>query len=170
MNNTFTHLYEIGMAIGIVSIIGGLIYIGRKLQILDDLQELSKNMKHNIQVISNFLTRNNKGFNSSELKSMSPLTLTEEGNKFISELTFDDVFAENKQEFFGYIDSEKPKFKYDVENAAIKSIYALSDNDFMDFLKIFLYNNPNRTMDDTAPTLGVYIRDKYLEAHPEITQ
>jgi hypothetical protein len=40
----------------------------------------------------------------------------------------------------------------------------------MEFLKIFFYENPARNMENTAPTLGVYIRNKYLAKHPEITQ
>ena len=56
------------------------------------------------------------------------------------------------------------------ETAAIKSIYTLSDKEFMSLLKEYFYNNPNRSLANTAPTLGVYVRDKYLEEHPEIIQ
>jgi len=85
-------------------------------------------------------------------------------------LGFDNIFKEHKLDFFNYIDEEKPKLKYDVEFSAIKSISFLSDKPYMEFLKVFFYNNPNKNIENTAPTLGVYIRDKYLEEHPEITQ
>ena len=121
-------------------------------------------------MISDFLIRDNKNFNSSELQVLSPFTLTAEGNNFIKKIGFQNVFNENKEDFLRCIESEKPKLKYDVETAAIKSISMLYDKEYMNFLKVFFYNNPKRSMENTAPTLGVYVRDKYLSEHPEITQ
>lgn len=125
-------------------------------------------MKHNIDVIGKFLISKNNDFNRSELQTMSPFQLTEEGKRFIQSIGFDKVFEEHEQDFFKFIDSEDPKLKYDIETAAIKSIYLLSDEDFMNFLKIFFYNNPARNLENTAPTLGVFVRDEYLKDHPEI--
>ena len=163
-------LLDIIITIGVASTIGGLVYIGRKLQILDDLKLVTDKVKGNLKVISDFLIRDNKNFNSSELQVLSPFTLTAEGNNFIKKIGFQNVFGENKEEFFRWIESEKPKLKYDVETAAIKSIAILYDKEYMNFLKVFFYNNPKRSMENTAPTLGVYVRDKYLSEHPEITQ
>lgn len=137
---------------------------------LNNIVEVLKPMKRNVNVMSNYLISKHKNFDSSELVTMSPFKLTDKGLDFIKEIGFDNVFNANKQVFFDCIEQEKPKLKYDVENSAIKSIYALSGNSYMDFLKVYFYNHPNRTMENTAPTLGVFLRDKYLEAHPEITQ
>jgi len=157
--------------IGIPIIVAALIYIGRKLQILNELKKTSETIKHNIKVVSDFLTKKSSlHFDPSELKNYSPLTLTSQGNEFIAKLGFDNVFKDHKSDFFGCIDEEKPKLKYDVELAAIKSINLLSDKSYMEFLKVFFYNNPNRNMENTAPTLGVYVREQYLKEHPEITQ
>jgi hypothetical protein len=93
-------IFGTSINIGIAAIMIGLIYIGRKLQILDDIKCTIDKMKHNLKVIGDFLTRTNKDFDPSELKALSPL-----------------------------------------------------DN-----------------MENTVPTLGVYIRDNYLAKHPEITQ
>ena len=161
---------DIIIAVGIPATIGGLIYIGRKLQILDDLKNVIDKVKGNLKVISDFLIRDNKNFNSSELQVLSPFTLTAEGENFIKKIGFQNVFGDNKEDFFHCIESEKPKLKYDVEAAAIKSISMLYDEEYMNFLKVFFYNNPKRSMENTAPTLGVYVRDKYLSEHPEITQ
>lgn len=158
------------LAIGIPALIGSFIYIGKKLQILDDLQKDIAIIKHNLSVVANFLTKSFDTFNVSELKNYSPVQLTNNGHKFIEEIGFEKVFAENKDRFFEYIDTEKPKLKYDVESAAIKSIYFLANEPYMTFLKVYLYNNPTRKITDTAPTLGIYIRDKYLAAHPEIKE
>jgi hypothetical protein len=40
----------------------------------------------------------------------------------------------------------------------------------MKFLKVYFYNNPTRNLENTAPTLGVYLRDRYLADHPEIKE
>jgi len=158
------------IAIGVTAIVGCLVYIGRKIQILDDLKITTNKIKANVKVVSDFLTHNNTNFNLSELQAYSPLRLTPEGEKFIANIGFNNVFNENKVDFFHCIESEKPKLKYDVEIAAIKSIFMLYDREYMNFLKVLFYNEPKRSMENTAPTLGVYLRDKYLSEHPEITQ
>jgi len=163
-------LTDIFTVVGIPSIIIGLVFIGKKLQILDDLKLTVEKIKNNVKVVGDFLTRNNTNFNVVELQTYSPLTLTSGGEEFIKSIGFDNVFNANKADFFGFIDSEKPKLKYDVELAAIRCISSLYDRDIMNFLKVFFYNNPSRNLENTAPTLGVYIRDKYLAEHPEITE
>ncbi|MEK7095049.1 MAG: hypothetical protein AAB917_00100 [Patescibacteria group bacterium] len=161
---------EILTLIGVGTLILGLIHIGRKLQILDSLQTTSDKIKINMNVICNYLIKNHDSFNSIELETFSPFQLTPKGKVFISSLGFDNIFEKNKKEFFDFIDSENPTLKYDVENSSIKAIAALYGKDFMKFLKVYFYNNPTRNIENTAPTLGVYVRDKYLEAHPEITE
>lgn len=155
--------------IGVVSIIGGLIYIGRKLQILDTLAITTEKIKTNLSAIANHMIKNYE-FDPSELHTYSPVGLTEVGKSFIKTLGFDNVFEKNKPDFFLCIDSENPKLKYDVELAAIKSISILYEKEYMNFLKVFFYNHPARNIENTAPTLGVYMRDQYLSEHPEITQ
>jgi len=164
--NTFINII---ITIGVTAIIGGLIYIGRKLQILDTLEATMEKMKGNLNVVCNHLIKKLE-FDPSELKTYSPFQLTDKGEEFIKKLGFDNVFKEHKDDFFNLIDSEKPKLKYDVETLAIKSVAVLYEKEYMNFLKVFFYNNPKRTFDNTSATLGVYVRDKYLEAHPEITQ
>jgi hypothetical protein len=158
------------LIIGIPTIVGLFIYIGRKLQILDNLEITVNKIKGNVKVVSDYLAKSHSKFNQKEIQAYSPLTLTLEGNKLITSLGFDNIFAQNKDDFFRCISSENPKLKYDVELYAIKSISALQDKDYMKFLKVYFYNNPDRNIENTAPTLGVYIRDKYLAEHPEITE
>lgn len=163
-------LYNFLVTIGIVSVLGAFLYIGRKLQTLDDLNKTSQKIKTNLKVIGDHLTRYDTQFDPKELQSFSPYQLTDAGKKMIDDMWFGKVFEQNKEDFFRFIDDEQPKLKYDVETAAIKSVFALSDQDYMDFLKIYFYNNPKRNLQNTAPTLGVYIRDRYLYEHAEITQ
>ncbi len=168
MNIDFPFL-NVLTTLGVFSVLGAFLYIGRKLQILDTLELTVEKMKNNVTVISSFMIKNHDEFDSAELETYSPFQLTDEGRKLIEDLGFEQVFATHKSDFFSFIDSEQVKLKYDVENAAIKSIHTLSSESFMDFLKVFLYNHPKRNLGNIAPTLGVYIRDAYLSEHPEIT-
>lgn len=156
--------------VGIPVIVAALLYIGRKLQVLDGLEKTTGKIKSNVKVISDYLVRAHPDFSHDELQAYSPLKLTPGGKKLIKDLGFDNVFEQYKNEFFDFIDHDEPKQKYDVEVAAIKSISVFSNNDYMGFLKTFFYNNPERSIQNTAPTLGVYVRDKYLAEHTEITE
>ena len=158
------------VTLGLPTIIGTALYIGRKLQVLDDLKLAMDKVKQNLNVVCNFLIKDNNNFNSTELQTFSPFQLTQIGKDFISEIGFDKVFQEHKIDFFTFIESEQPKLKYDVETSAIKSISFLYDKDYMKFLKVYFYNKPSRNFENTAPTLAVYVRDIYLAEHPEITQ
>lgn len=161
---------DVVATIGVASTTTALIYVGKKLQILDDLVATTGKIKINVKVISDFLTTASDDFNHNELQSYSPLKLTNAGTKLIERLGFDNVFNKHKDDFCQFIDDQNPKLKYDVENAAIKSIAALRDQEYMNFLKVFFYNNPDRNIKNVSPTLGIYVRDKYLEKHPEITE
>ena len=156
--------------IGIPAIVAGLLSIGRKFEKIDRLEKTVEIIKANVKVISDYLAKKDGRFNHQDLRDYSPLRLTPSGKKFIASLGFDKAFADNRGDFFDYINDEEPKQKYDVETAAIKSVILLSDKDYMRPLKKFMYNNPDRNLRNTAPTLGVYIRDKYLEEHPEIAE
>ncbi len=90
------------------------------------------------------------------------------GRKLIKDLGFGKVFDEHKRDFYACVDQDSPKQKYDVELAAIKSISILLNKPYMSFHKEFFYNNPNRNLQNTAPTLGVYVRDQYLAEHSTI--
>ena len=161
---------ELAISIGIPAIVWALIYIGVKLHTLKVIETAVEKIKQNMKVMGDYLTRHHAKFNPAELRTLSPVQLTDEGIKLIKQVGFDVVFKANIPDFFLFIDGEKPLLKYDVEVAATKSIYILADKPYMRFLKVFFYNNPNRNMENTAPTLGVYVRNEYLGKHPEITQ
>ena len=129
-------IIEVIQLIGIPATCGGLIYIGIKLQVLDQLQTTTETIKFNLKAISDFLIQN-FGFDPKELRDYSPLGLTEVGNQLIQKIGFDKVFQANKEFFFNAIQGESPKFKYDVGIAAIRSVYFLAQKPYMDFLKIY---------------------------------
>ncbi len=62
--NLITIINAIILALGIPTIIGACVYIGTKLQILDDLKFTSDKIKQNLNTVCNFLIKNNDKFNS----------------------------------------------------------------------------------------------------------
>ena len=68
------------------------------------------------------------------------------------------------------IDLDKPKVKYDVEYSAIKTVFALLDEDYFRPVKVYFYNNPKENMRSFAKLTSIYVRDRYLEKHRKITQ
>lgn len=167
--NLLQIINAIVLIIGIPTLVGAILFVGRKLQTLDDLKIIVDKIKSNLKVVSDYLI-GKEGFNHHELQAYSPLRLTDEGNRLIKDVGFDIVATTHQDDFFSFIDSEHPSHKHDVELAAIKSIYALQDKEYMSMLKTFFYNNPQRTIANTAPTLGIYVRDLYLAEHPEILE
>lgn len=161
-------IQKIIIYVGVPTIVAVLIYIGKKLQILNDLKETMDKVKHNIKVIYDTLLQSKIKFDPTEIRSFSPFQLTEEGMQKIKNLSFDDIFAKNKSDFLTFIDSEQPKTKYDVEIASIKSVIVLFDKEYFSPVKSYLYNNPEVDERTLRTTLGIYIRDQYFVSHPEI--
>ena len=154
--------------IGIPAVIGAFIYVGRKLQILDDLKKTIEKVKYNVKVIADRLMKSSIEFDPSDLQNYSPVQLTESGLQRVKDVGFEEIFKNNKKDFFNFINTEEVKTKYDVEIAAIKSITGLFDGEYFNPLKSYLYKNSNVDEKFLRTTLGIYVRDKYLEAHPEI--
>ena len=109
-------------------------------------------------------------FDPSYMRDYSPLRITPEGMKYLEEVGFIQVFKDHPEEFLRVIDMDKPKVKYDVEQSAIKTVFALLDKDYFKPVKVYFYNNPNENIRSFAKLAGVYVRDRYLEKHTEITQ
>ncbi|MEK7083870.1 MAG: hypothetical protein AAB932_01410 [Patescibacteria group bacterium] len=162
-------LEKLIITIGIPSIILGMLYIGRKLQILDDMSRMTEKIKHNVKLIADSLI-NSDGvqFDHTKLQAYSPLRLTDEGMSFVRQLEFDKTFGEHQKDFFDFIDTEQPKVAYDVELAAKKSVLFLFDREYFFPVKSYLFQNPAKErMPEITNILGVYVRDKYLALHPE---
>jgi len=168
----FDAILKIVTVIGIPVMVLALIFIGRKLQILDTLEKTMRKVKHNIQIVCNSLTESpDINFDHGRLESLSPLKLTEGGMKYLEkEVKFVEVFHNNKKDFFDFVDSEDPKTKFEVEQMSSKSVLFLLNKEYFKPIKVYLYNHPNENLQSLAQVAGVYVRDRYLEEHPEIKE
>lgn len=54
--------------LGFATTIGGFIYVGRKLQMLDELKKTADNIQHNLRVVTNHLIRHDANFDYTKLK------------------------------------------------------------------------------------------------------
>ncbi|QQS20881.1 MAG: hypothetical protein IPL87_05055 [Candidatus Moraniibacteriota bacterium] len=128
-------------------------------------------LKNNVRAIANSLAKSpNIEFDHSLLKEYSPLQLTEKGEEFLEAKAFDHIFRDNKDVFFASISADKPSSKYDVETSAYKTIFALLEQPFFNPVKKFYYEHPNESIQSFAKVGSIFLRDRYLESHPEITE
>jgi hypothetical protein len=68
---TLDLINAIVVSIGIPSLIGVCIFVGIKLNVLSSVDKDVEKIKHNVKVISDYLTKNNKRFNPQELRAHS---------------------------------------------------------------------------------------------------
>lgn len=160
---------KICVCIGVPSIVVCLIFIGKKLQVLEIVKENVEKIKGNVKVISDCLVASEGiNFEYSRLKAYSPLGITDIGRKHLLDISFIKIYNDHKTDFFDFIDKEKPTTKYDVELNSMRSIIDLLNKDYFAQLKAYLYSHPNDDLKSIIQLCGVYVRDKYLEEHKEI--
>lgn len=160
---------DIFTIVGIPSIVLGLIYVGAKLQILNDLKTTVEKIKGNIKLIADTLIKDNGiDFDGVNLQTYSPINLTEQGHKLLKDIGFVKLFKDNKNDFFNHIDGDKPKTEYDVENSAFRSVFFLFEKEYFSPIKDYLYNNPKQSKGKFIKVAGVYVRDKYAEREKTI--
>lgn len=165
------NLKEFFSLITLPTLVGAAIYFGRKLQTLEQIERTMKVMKDNIKILSNALVASsNVQWDGTLLKDYSPLTLTPEGLTYLELMDFPEIFKNHESDFINYLKSTEPKTKYDVELQATQSVLLNMDEDFMQPVKIYLYNHPKDSLQAFAKIAGVYVRDKYLEEHPEVSE
>lgn len=101
----------------------------------------------------------------------SPTHLTEEGRKALEKIGFKKDIDDNIEKLFKLIDRFKPKSRFDVEQICVGLIrYVMSDKELTIFNKTegFLFNNPAYNNSEYFKAAGLYLRDKYLDAKPDI--
>ncbi|MBI3421015.1 MAG: hypothetical protein HY006_03040 [Candidatus Sungbacteria bacterium] len=165
------NLKEFFALVTLPTIIGAAIYFGRKLQSLEQIERTMKTMKDNIKIISNALVASaTVEWDGTLLKDYSPLTLTPEGMAYLQAAGFPQIFASHEADFLDFLEDSLPTTKYDVEALATQSILLNADKEYMQPLKIYLYNHPKDSMPALAKVAGIFVRDHYLEKHPEISE
>lgn len=160
----FNIIVGLVMAIGIPTIIGTILILGRKLEVLDSLNKTTDKIKLNVKVIGDALIQSElTDFNGENLQTYSPVQITDKGNKYLEDIGFIKLFSEHEEDFFRCVEVDEPKTDYDIEIASIKSILYLFDKPYFDVIKNHLYNNPTEGKSSFTKTAGIYVRNKYMK-------
>jgi len=107
----------------------------------------------------------------------SPLRLTTKGTDFLTNSGGKKLLDENIDFFISKLEATEPMTPYDVENNASNVVLECSSLPMFNPVKNFLYFTPKLglnekdeepTMFTVAYVMGLYLRDIYIEKHPEI--
>ena len=125
-----------------------------------------------------FLKAKHTDFDSKLFVANSPLILTSIGTEILTAIKGKQFIEENYSELEILIDSMAPKTALDVQDSCAMGILQLSRESIFKRIKDYIYHYPEYKinegksiyldMDIISKLMGIYLRDKYLEKHPEL--
>lgn len=99
----------------------------------------------------------------------SPKALNDYGIEILKGSGVDKIIDENYVHFVSKIDGdEKPKNGLVVEERAFYAINEEEDNDMLNAVQVYLYENSRMAFETIALIGSIYLRDKYLDDNPTI--
>ena len=101
----------------------------------------------------------------------SPLKINEKGYQVLEQSKFKKGIEDNIDLLLKSVDKLSPKSAFDVEQLCMGLItYVISDKNLNVFKESedYLYQNPQDNKPEMFNLAGLYLRDKYLEKHPEL--
>jgi len=103
------------------------------------------------------------------LKKLSPYTLTVEGEKQLVASGGKACIDANLEYFLSELEKRNPQNALDVETEAIDVIWGGSRKPFFNDIKNYIFLDPEGiSLLTTITAMGIYLRDKYFEIHPEL--
>lgn len=153
------------VVIGVPTILGVFISVGRKLQILDILDtSLSKEIKPDLKDVRERLSTLEGRF-SGAFGAASPISLKPIGKKALEESGFSKWIDDNKNELLAKCRSTNSMSNpYDIQEAAFKFFDQLDFGDFESKLKETAYQY-GWSIETMRRIGGIYFRDVCLQAH-----
>jgi hypothetical protein len=158
---------------------------GGKFLVMDRLDDLAKSTNKIVVEISKWVMKQDKTMIDT-LQKGSPYRIMPHGYALLNESFAKKCVDENFSFFKERINNRKPETELDVENAAISLTAGSMDESFMNPVKEFLYNSPEKiklkAKDDGEneaekemvissfllnQLIGIYVRDKYLALFPD---
>lgn len=135
-----------------------------------NLPEVVKTHEIKLAVLDEFKNNTTNILDSKLFKAKSPLSLTEEGHKLLSDSGFKTIFENVKDDLIKrFFEEINPKTQYDTQERARQWMDDLSRKEYEPFIPIKSY--AFKTGADYAQILragSIPLRDYYLERHPEI--
>jgi hypothetical protein len=108
-------------------------------------------------------------------QTRSPRQVTEPGHELLELCGAKQLFADKMDVFVSKLEEVEPKTALDVESQALKVLWALTDEDYFNRIKNYLYNNPKFKDGEVNLTtvcmlMSLELRNEYLKRHPEVIQ
>lgn len=101
----------------------------------------------------------------------SPLALNPEGKEILGKIGFINDINNSEKVLFAKIDKLKPNSALELEELCTGTIIYFVLNSKENYFKKtadYIYNNPEYNEREFYKAAGLYLRDKYLEKHPEL--
>jgi hypothetical protein len=128
--------------------------------------------------ISNWIMRRDSKMIGAFAKKHSPMVLVPAGEELLEVSCGKNTIDNNLDFFINLIDECNPQIAYDVEETAYKVIFKNTANSIFNCIKDYIYYSPEEielngemkkiSLSSIIFVMSIYLRDKYLEIHPEI--
>lgn len=162
--NALAWVNTIIVAFGLPAIAGGLVFLGRKLEIIDSIKkDIDVNLRPDIQNVRERMATL-EGRTSALFQSNSPISLTAKGRQYLHESGLKDFIDSQKLSLMEQCDHKRSmKTAYDIQQIA----FAFFDElDLPEDLEITMKNvafNQGITLGELRRTGGIYFRDLCLK-------
>jgi len=150
-------LLNIVLGIGVPSIVVALIYIGRKLQVLDSVQQKIDDIYERFIKVEE---RVDNLWKDKVAPAHSPRNLNEYGKKILKESGIKEIIEEKQKILLPLIKEKDAKNAYDAEQAVLSVVEKLPEHcpDVVDRLKTGAFN-AGASLDTVLLVGGLHLRD-----------
>lgn len=155
-------LQSMVLYLGIPVIIGVLIHIGRKLQVIDDLKSGFNSLQTDVRDLISRISKM-EGRLEGVSASASPVQPTELGAKYIRESGLENILNENKNTLFDTLKKMLPAnyAEYDVQESARRVMMSLKDSSIMRPVKEYAFKE-GIEIEVILGVGGLWLRDDFL--------
>ena len=165
-NNLVVLINQLVILFGVPTIFVVLIYIGRKLQILDDVKKSAdatqKEVKGIDRMVNIIKTKMDILWSERVAPSGSPMQLNERGQKILKESGIKEIVDERFDELLNKIKEKNPSNAYQVQENSKKVVYKLKDDrDLIPKLEMSAYE-AGVDIDTILLVGAIYLRDLAL--------
>lgn len=152
------------VALGLPAIVAGLIFVGRKLEIIDTIKkEIDGNLRPDIQNVRERIATL-EGRTSMLFQTNSPISLTAKGRQYLHESGLKDFIDQQKSSLMEQCDHRRSmKTAYDVQQIAFAFFDELTLPEDLEIAMKNIAFNQGISMSELRRTGGLYFRDLCLK-------
>ena len=156
---------------------------------LNELKEQTRivSSTHELVVeISRWIARKDKNMIDVLISKSSPYVITQIGFRILDESGGRKIIDDNLDFFIAELEKLNPDTPYDVEDRSVSILFKNVGSEMFKPLKNYIYYSPDKlevpdpetngnrevllSLPGVLNVMGIYLRDKYMNKHPEIEQ